>query len=445
MRISLQTADGTYALAGDAELGEREFSSADGFELSASIRIDVIGKVRGSYAKPLDRGNLRTQVRFGTRRIFDSAADAEAFAADLTEVPREGIVFFDTGAGRRKLLDAVVDPPVVVPEGCRVEMIYRAAGGSIVLVEPEIIIEGGDVESMTLRLVEDDVAMWPEVGFMTPFLIPGNAADGWTDPGGNLAFRIERSEDLVSWDHDLIDAPGSPVDNGDGTYTYWARSLQPRIWKYVTIDVALTSARHAKSITAIKLFGSTITLPNYPYAMPGDASVLQADLLAAGYPGATVSSVPHAMTVEAYDYSDAGRKEMPITLVGADVTDVKDSGGSTIPLPSYPYAMPGAVTALQADLVTAGFLYAGVRVYGDDWTIVIPDRSTIFAQRDFAVSIDPADPYTYEGITGTGTDAGSSVYGSFSNVRATTGLDPLEEAAKQFFRMGISAGPNYQF
>jgi len=316
------------------------------------------------------------------------------------------------------------------------------------LAAPEIILDGSlGSAGLEVRLVKDDVAEWFECGFLSPSNdLLGSAADGWTDAEGYLLFRMERSDDLINWDHDWTDAPGSPEGpDANGDYKYWARSDYPSVWKYVTIDLTLTTDRAAKSITDLVLFGATISLPNYPYAMPADAAQLQTDLRAAGYTGATVSSVAAPLSVVVTNHLETDNVNFPVTLSGSDVTDVKNASGTTISLPDYPYAMPGQITDLQADLIAAGYPYISARAYDDAWTIFIPDRSTTFSTRDITATITPADPYTYLGIGGTGTDAGNLIRGTFGNLRATTGLDPLEEAPKQFARVGVSRGPNYQY
>lgn len=313
------------------------------------------------------------------------------------------------------------------------------------LGDPEIILESPLDQSLEIRLITDDVAEWFEVGFLSPFeTLPGSAADGWTDPDGYLLFRLERSEDLLAWDHAWSDSPLSPEPQGEN-WMIWARSEFPRLWKYVTIDITLTSDRHGKDITALVLFGTTIALPNYPYSMPADAAQLQTDLLALGYTGATVTNVAAPLRVEVINHLNTGQQTFPVTLSGSNVTQVKNAGGSTISLPGYPYAIPAQVSNLKSHLLAAGFPYIGVRAYDDEWTIFIPNRDTLFANRALVAAINPADPHTYNGMGGDGTDPGDLLHGVADNLRATTGLTPLEEAPKQFARLGISRGPNYLY
>ena len=420
--------------------------------VSGGQDVEVQTRVRSGSARPVPRGNERHVIEFELgAEADDIEAAAKAAAAWPDSLPRGRDFATVTTADDSgiRLHEAVVEAWPTDQEASIGRHGARITGGkleawTIPPPEPDFTFDGAS--GLIHRLRQDDVAEWFEIGFLAPSNdLLGSASDGWTDVGGNLLFRPERSEDLTAWDHDFIDAPGSPEGpDGNGDYTYWARSIHPRIWKYVTIDLTLASDRHSKSITALKLFGATIPLPGYPYSMPAQASALQSDLLAAGFTGATVSSVSHPMTVVVKNHTNTGDQVFDVTLSGSNVTAVKNASGSTIPL-AYPYAMPSQATTLRSALVSAGYPYASVRVFGDEWTIFIPDRATVFNQRDFSASITPADPYTYQGLTGTGTDAGSLLFGSAVNLRATTGLTPLEEAPRQFARMAVSPGPNYQF
>ena len=149
---------------------------------------------------------------------------------------------------------------------------------------------------MEVRITDDGTQKWFEAGFMADTLLTGSAATGWTGPDGILRIDLLRSENLLSWTTgDFSDCSGSPTDNGDGTYTYWSRSKYPNDSKSKTgVMVArgipgFEDSRN-QPFTGIEFQGVTLSLPNYPYQMPGDAAMLQADLVAAGYPGATVIS-----------------------------------------------------------------------------------------------------------------------------------------------------------
>jgi hypothetical protein len=444
MKILLQTADDFIFLAGDGRLGERVFPKADGFELAGELERQIVRKVRGGHARALNRGNIRHRAFFRTRRLFPSEQEAEDYAANAERsFPRTGTLYFVTGGGTRKLLQARVNPPATTVQGCEARLQYQVEGGQFTPLEPELVIDG--LEGIKQRFVSDEAGEWFECGFDSPEILSGNAADGWTDEFGHWRLRLERSIDLVNWDYQWEDAPGSPV-LASGVYTYWGRSKVPRLWKYVTVDETLTSDRANKSITMLNLFGANITAGmSYPYAMPSQAATLQAHLIAAGYTGTVVSNVAKSMSVVVTNWTNGGADDFPVTLSGSNVTMVKNASGANISLPGYPYAMPAQITNLQAALIAAGFPYASARVFGDEWTIFIPNRNAILNQRQFIATISPADPYTYQGPTGTGTDAGSTLTGTVSNIRATTGLAPLSEAPNQFARLGASRGPNHLY
>lgn len=158
------------------------------------------------------------------------------------------------------------------------------------------------------------------------------------------------------------------------------------------VDEVLVCDRYGKSITGITLFRSAVSLPNYPYAMPSQASALQTDLRAAGYTGATVSSTSAALTAEIYNHTVAGRRLLSVTHSGASVTAVTPYGASAISLPSYPYALPSQAATLQADLRTAGYSGAVVMLYKDPWTITLPNLSADAHTREFFVEFTPDDP-----------------------------------------------------
>ena len=82
--------------------------------------------------------------------------------------------------------------------------------------------------SLDFRTVEEDGEKWFEVGFRSPEQLVGNAAAGWHDDRGYCQLDIEQSEDLVSWNlGKMIDCATTEIDNGDGTWDYWARCIYP--------------------------------------------------------------------------------------------------------------------------------------------------------------------------------------------------------------------------
>lgn len=278
-----------------------------------------------------------------------------------------------------------------------------------------------------------------EVGFTLPEELDGSASAGWTDWHGACALDLENSTNLVTWDTgNLSDCPSSPTDNEDGTWTYWARADIPVYWMEVMVDYGIICSRYQKSITAITVAGVLLSL-DYPYAMPSDAATLQADLRTAGFPGALVSVTTAGMTVDIANHTPYTDTPLVPTMLGYTVTDVTYQG-SSVSLPSYPYAMPASRATLQADLRTAGITAAVVMLYGDEWEILLPDVAATGDTRDFTAAITPDDPHPHwGGLTNTylGEIANATVTGSAGNVRTPEG-DPLLEAGSQFFRMKIS-------
>lgn len=294
---------------------------------------------------------------------------------------------------------------------------------------------------MDFRMVLDTDGYWFEVGFQSPEELTGSAADGWTDPREYCLIRLQNSMDLVTWDvGDFEDCPGSPEEQMDGSWIYWSRATIPSYWRTVLVDFTVASARYGKDITAITLMTGSVSLPNFPYAMPADAATLQMDLRAEGYTDATVTVTSAGITATAQNHMVTGIQFLTITQSGGSVTGVANQSGS-ISLPSYPYALPGDAADLQADLRTAGVTGAVVQLHGDEWEIFLPDLAAVDQVRDFKLTIDPGDPYPAWDFFGTyvGLRADDEVIGASGNVRNPSG-DPLIEAGKQFVRMEITRG-----
>jgi hypothetical protein len=295
---------------------------------------------------------------------------------------------------------------------------------------------------LAVEMVTDTDAQWMEVSFISPSTLTGNATDGWTWSNGQhaLALSLETSGNLIIWETgDVEDAAGSPA-TVTGGYEYKARALVPRIWNTVMIDIDVASTRGGKDITGLDVFGSAVTLPNFPYAMPADAATLEADLVAEGYTGATVTTTAAPWTVSIRNHTAANTQIMPVTHSGETVTAVAPLGGSTISLPGYPYALPGDAADLQTDLRTAGYTGAVVMLHNDEWAIHLPDLLPASGgSRAVTVTIDPGDPFpvwdafgVYQGLA-----AATNVNGEFSNVRTPSG-DPLLERARQFARLRVT-------
>lgn len=470
MRITLITSGSSYPLAGQWPLSEREFAGAVDFKISAEHVAESVQRVRAANAKMFHRGNLATTVSFSTRRIFASHAEALIYAADLAEeTPRTGEVMFATGAGARYLQDAVVRPPTHEVDGCAVRMDYVATGSSITRMLPPAVVsstaggglvvspggggtmpeelEDARLDGTLFRVVLDSDGEWAEFGIPSPTnALVGDAANGWTDPGGNVLLRVSRSTDLIAWDYELIDCPTGIEDMGEDVWVYWARAKVPSYWETTLRDFRIGGDNYGKSITEIYLYDNNISLSGYPYAMPADKARLQADLRAAGYTGATVTSASAALTAKAINYTIDGRKTLVVTQSGTNVTAVAPGGGGTISLPAYPYAMPSQRAALQSALRTAGYAGAVVTLFADSWEIFIPNRSISGKNHRFSLLFTPADPFKAWDFYGNyvGELPGNAILGGPENVRTPSG-DPLQEAARQFFRLEVSAGPNNKY
>jgi hypothetical protein len=450
MRIILQTTDGLLFLAGDGRVSERMFASVGDFTLDGELEKQIVRKVRGSHALAIARGNVKHRAFFRTRRLFPTAAEAEDYAANAERsFPRTGTLYFWTGRGTRKLMDAVLTPPITKTDGCLAMLQYQAQGGDLTPLEPGQVIDG--LDGAIFRFVEDATAKWFEIGFESPMLLDGSAETGWMDPDGFFLIRPERSVDLVNWDYNISTPAGTPEASG-ADWTYWARLNTPLYWKSIITDLTATTNRYGKSITDIKIGNVTVSLPNYPYAMPGSAATLQTDLRAAGYTGAVVSNVSAALSIDAtnYVYSSGSYQvlPLPVTLSGSNVTLVKTNTGTNISLPGYPYSMPSQLATLQADLRAAGQSGATVRLYGDAWTVFLPDRPAASpTNRQYQIVFTPDDPHPEWDFFGTylGNVSDNTITGTSGNIRPGVGSSTLTEASKQFARLKLTAGPNYLY
>ncbi|MEI6656052.1 MAG: hypothetical protein WCP45_14910 [Verrucomicrobiota bacterium] len=145
---------------------------------------------------------------------------------------------------------------------------------------------------------------WSEFGLIVPdeMAVTGSAATGWIDHLGYVSLRIHRSENLVDWTTgEFTDCAGSPEDNGDGTHTYWARSIFPVSSEIKTGSISSGGGTsydtRMNPLIALTLGGVVQDLPNFPYTMPGDAAQMQTDLRAVGWNGATVTATSDILWV----------------------------------------------------------------------------------------------------------------------------------------------------
>lgn len=153
------------------------------------------------------------------------------------------------------------------------------------------------------RVVADAGEKWFEVGFSMDHLLAGNPAAGWTDQGNYFRLDYEWSPDLVNWSAGkFVNAPTPIINNGDGTWQYWARALNPvdsaaksgsiRISSGYEQELGNIGAQNTSNnpFTALTIAGVTQSLGGFPYTMPTDAARMQADLRALGWTGATVEA-----------------------------------------------------------------------------------------------------------------------------------------------------------
>ena len=289
---------------------------------------------------------------------------------------------------------------------------------------------------LDIRMVTDSTGFWMEVGFRVWEELSGTAATGWTGGRGLVSCQLQVSTDLQTWTEGLYeDCAETAIENEDGTWDYWSRCTVPVYWHDIMVDLSLSSDRYGKSITAIKAKGGDVTLSGFPYAMPSDASRLQADLRTAGYTGAVVSSTSGTLTATAKNHTVDGTFMLDVTMSGSNVTDVAYRG-VTISLAGYPYAMPSQRAALQTALRSAGQTGAVVKLHADTWQITLPDVVTVDTIRDFQCVFTPGDPCPYwDGFQVYQGELPDAVaLGAHGNVRDPYG-NPLLENNKAFARM----------
>jgi hypothetical protein len=328
---------------------------------------------------------------------------------------------------------------------------YVIRGGKIVHAKNPI-----PLDECAFRLVADAEGEWFEFGFLSAHDLDGNATDGFTDPANYIRLVPQVSHDLINWtDNAFIPCPtGAVVDNLDGTFWYWCRSTWAKWQKNAILDFDLRSTRGKKSITALSLLGANISLPNFPYDVDTEMPQLQADLRAAGYTDAVASYSAAAYTVEImrhylqYDTNGVAfyqPERLPVTYDGETVTEVRTHDTNTlISLPSYPYALPAQAAQLQTDLVAAGQSGSVVRLFGGEWRIYLPNRTTAASNvvRNLKATFTPNDQFprwsqegSYQGLT-----ADNTVTVPYSNMRNLAGVSVVDASVRQFARLKLTAG-----
>jgi hypothetical protein len=301
-----------------------------------------------------------------------------------------------------------------------------------------------ELPQLDYAMVDDTAGSWFEVSFISPSLLTGSAATGWTwsNASHHLAVQLQQSTDLQTWSlGQFEDAAPSPAAVTGG-WRYTARAKVPSRWNAVMTDLVATSDRAGKSITEIAVKGVRVFLPGYPYAIPAAAATLQAHLRVAGYTGATVTSVARPLTVSIRNYLSSGPFMMQSTVSGGAVTQVRAyiAGVWTpVSLPAYPYALPGSRATLQTHLRAAGYSGAVVELLGDEWTIELPNVLASATNRSLIVTINPGDPFPAFDFAGNyvGDAPANMIVGTSGNVRTPAGAW-LDEHPRQFVRLRIT-------
>lgn len=200
----------------------------------------------------------------------------------------------------------------------------------------ELPPEGIPLPETRCRVVSDAGQKWFEFMWLSPEPVTGNAAAGWTDLGYYCQLRVDYSNDLVNWSvGKFVDAPTPVIEREDGTREIWCRALNPvdaavKTGALVCESTASTGDARNNPITLVMLGGTLLALPRYPYTLPTDAANLQADIIAAGFPGTIVTATSATVwrisvpSVNYIAYSDTSRVGWPGYLV-ADMF-----GGMTI-------------------------------------------------------------------------------------------------------------------
>jgi hypothetical protein len=341
-------------------------------------------------------------------------------------------------------------PQKLYRNGRRVHLLRK--GERIIYASPELTKAAeeqwlAENVTTTCRVETDTYGRWLEIDVDLPDDFTGSAAAGWTNGTINLA--LQWSADLETWaDGGWVQPSGSSTSTLPDGRTRWpCRYEDVAAFRFdAVVDLRIGSNRAFKAITDLSLLGTTISLPNYPYAMPDDAATLQADLRTAGFTGALVYSETGTLSAEILnsDSTNSGNFcGFRATWSGTSITAINRLTVGTDPsvsLPNFPYAMPADEALLEADLVYEGYTYATAMLLGDTWGIFLPDIETTGIVRDFVATYDTGDPMAVWNAFGenTGAAARDTAVGAAENLRAGEASAP--EAPKGFGRLKLSLG-----
>lgn len=186
--------------------------------------------------------------------------------------------------------------------------IYHAGNrAGVILREGAVLYSGltmqeSELPVLAFRSTEVDgpngLEKWAEWGLRAEDAIEftGNAEAGWVDQFGLWRITFSRTGDMQTYSvGQVTTCDGTPEDNGDGTHTYWCRSIYPMDSVDKTGDLVVDTATLHKDprnnpIIGITLAGVALFLPGGSYTMPDEAPSLQFDLINMGYTGAIVTA-----------------------------------------------------------------------------------------------------------------------------------------------------------
>lgn len=218
------------------------------------------------------------------------------------------------------------------------------------------------------RVVADAGARWFEFGFRTDAALAGNGAAGYTDAGNYFRLTAQWSPDLVDWSAGkFVPAPVPVVDMGDGSFEYWSRALNP-------VDSAIKTGALVCScgvygydgdvrnnpLTSVVIAGVAQALAHFPYdfAVAGTAAQLQADLLALGWTGATVTGTTAnwSIAIPSVNYTSYAQS----SYVGFPMYLIEDMFGVlNTPFDKLPFG-GSFVDAAGTAIFTKGFARLGI-------------------------------------------------------------------------------------
>jgi len=301
MTAALINGSEIFYLAGHPDIDERTFSSCQNLRISGRVSVQQRARIRAAAVEHIDRGNLETTASFTVRRAFDSTAAAETFAGMMEDAAElDGVLIFRADGNADPdtyiyMCRAVVLPPEREVIGCSVLLHYTVAGGAFVPEGKTAPDPAPAIPPTCFRTSKingtNGWEIWFDVGFDVPEILTGSASAGWT--GSAATYLPIWSEDLTTWlTGKFSDCAGNPVDNGDGTWRYWMRSMYPVDSETKTGSIQSQNSGDVRNnpLTSLVIDSVAISLPHYPYTMPGDAATMQADIRAAGWSGATVTA-----------------------------------------------------------------------------------------------------------------------------------------------------------